>query len=77
MSALRSEIISYINIIPEYRLAAIKPLLVVLSGAEVERVTFDDLTEDERAELLNCIACLDINLHDIHGRNILTEALWL
>lgn len=35
------------------------------------------LTEDERASLLNRIACLDVDLHGLHGRNILSEALWL
>ena len=40
-------------------------------------VKLHELTEDERAELLNHIACLDVNLHDVHGRNMLTEALWL
>ena len=36
-----------------------------------------ELTEDERAALLSKLACLDVNLHDLHGRNILSEALWL
>ena len=40
-------------------------------------VKLHKLTEDERAALLNRIACLDVSLHDLHGRNILTEALWL
>ena len=40
-------------------------------------VKLHELTEDERAKLLNRISCLDVNLHEIHGRNILTEALWL
>ncbi|HCS76080.1 MAG TPA: hypothetical protein DIW17_19685 [Clostridiales bacterium] len=40
-------------------------------------VKLHELTEDERAALLNRIACLDVSLHDLHGRNILTEALWL
>lgn len=35
------------------------------------------LTEDERARILNRIACLDVSLHDVHARNILSEALWL
>ena len=35
------------------------------------------LTEDERAALLSRMACLDVNLHEIHGRNTLTEALWV
>jgi len=40
-------------------------------------VKLHELTEDERAALLNRIACLDVDLHGLHGRNILTEALWL
>jgi len=40
-------------------------------------VKLHELTEDERASLLNRIACLDVNLHDIHGHNILSEVLWL
>ena len=40
-------------------------------------VKIHELTDDERASLLNKIACLDVNLHDLHGRNILSEALWL
>ena len=35
------------------------------------------LTEDERACLLSKIACVDVSLHDLHGRNVLSEALWL
>ena len=40
-------------------------------------VKLHGLTEDERAALLNRIACLDVSLHDLHGRNILSEILWL
>jgi DNA-binding transcriptional MerR regulator len=36
-----------------------------------------ELTEDERAILLSRLACLDTDLHVLHGRNILSEALWL
>ena len=35
------------------------------------------LTEDERARLASRLACLDVDLHDLHGRNILSEILWL
>ena len=35
------------------------------------------LTDDERAALLNRIACVDVDLHNLHGRNVLSEALWL
>ena len=40
-------------------------------------VKLHELTEDERAVLLSRLACLDSNLHELHGRNILSEALWL
>lgn len=40
-------------------------------------IKLHELTEDERALLLSRLACLDINLHDLHGRNLLSEALWL
>jgi DNA-binding transcriptional MerR regulator len=40
-------------------------------------VKLHELTEDERAVLLSRLACLDINLHDLHARNVLSEALWL
>jgi len=40
-------------------------------------VKLHELTEDERAHLLSRLACLDVNLHDLHGRNILSEVLWL
>ena len=40
-------------------------------------VKISKLTEDERAQLLSRLARLDINLHDVHGRNILSEILWL
>lgn len=40
-------------------------------------VKLHELTEDERARLLSRIACLSDDLHDLHGRNILSEAIWL
>ena len=40
-------------------------------------IKLHQLTEDERAGLLSRIACLDVDLHGLHGRNILSEALWL
>ncbi|WMC93645.1 MerR family transcriptional regulator [Kineothrix sp. MB12-C1] len=40
-------------------------------------VKLHELTEAERAHLLSRLACLDVNLHELHGRNILSEALWL
>jgi len=40
-------------------------------------VKLHGLTEDERAMLLSRLACLDVNLHDVHGRNLLSDMLWL
>jgi DNA-binding transcriptional MerR regulator len=40
-------------------------------------VKLHELTEDERAFLLSRLACIDTNLHELHSRNILSEALWL
>ena len=40
-------------------------------------VKLHELTADERASLLSRMACLDVNFHVLHGRNILSEALWL
>ena len=40
-------------------------------------VKLHELTEEERAVLLSRFACLDTNLHEWHGRNVLSEALWL
>lgn len=40
-------------------------------------VKLHELTEEERAVLLSRLACLDTNLHELHARNILSEALWL
>lgn len=40
-------------------------------------VKIHELTEDERAHLLSRLACLDVDLHSLHGRNILSEVLWL
>jgi DNA-binding transcriptional MerR regulator len=39
-------------------------------------IKLHELTEDERAHLLNRMACVE-NLHELHARNILSEALWL
>ena len=40
-------------------------------------VKLHELTEAERAHLLSRLACLDVNLHDLHGHNMLSEILWL
>ena len=51
MSALRAEVIEYVNLIPEEKLPAIKPLLFMLSteqDAILEKLADDDLTDEER-----------------------------
>lgn len=40
-------------------------------------VKLHELTDEERAQLLSRFACLDLDLHVLHGRSILSEALWL
>jgi DNA-binding transcriptional MerR regulator len=40
-------------------------------------VKLHELTQEERANLINRIACLDVDLHDLHGRHLLSEAVWL
>lgn len=45
--------------------------------AEKPPVKLHELTEDERAELLSRLACVKLDLHQIHGHDILSEALWL
>ena len=47
VTALRKEMYSYIDTIPEYRLKALKPLLADL--AEPDFVIETDLTDEERA----------------------------
>ena len=58
------------------RIGAIDEIIEKLAASKPP-VKLHALSEDERAALLNRIACLDVNLHDLHGKNILTEALWL
>lgn len=58
------------------RIDAIDEMIEKLSDSKPP-VKLHELTEDERAGLLNRIACLDVNLHDVYGRHILSEALWL
>ena len=60
----------------QYRIEAIDEVIEKLTISKPP-VKLHELTEDERAALLNRIACLDVDLHGMHGRNILTEALWL
>jgi hypothetical protein len=47
MSALREEILDYINEIPDDRLYALRPLLVIL--ADDQCAVESDLTDEERA----------------------------
>ena len=51
MSVLRKEIIEYVNLIPEEKLSALKPLLIMLSvesGMILEELNDNDLTVEER-----------------------------
>ena len=54
MSTLKSELINYINDIPEEKLRAIKPLLHMLSKEDdyLEKISFDELTPEERESVL-------------------------
>ena len=58
------------------RIGAIDEIIEKLKASKPP-VKLHSLTEDERAALLNKIACLDVDLHDLHGRDILSEVLWL
>jgi len=58
------------------RIDAIDEIIEKLTNSKPP-VKLHELTEDERALLLNKFACLDLDFHDLHGRNILSEALWL
>ena len=51
MTALRAEIIEYLELIPEEKLYALKPLLFMLSAESttiLEKLTNDDLSDEER-----------------------------
>ena len=58
------------------RIDAIDEIIESVTNSKPQ-VKMHELTEDERAHLLSRLACLDVNLHDVHGRNVLSEALWL
>jgi hypothetical protein len=58
------------------RISAIENIIERLQN-ETPPVIAHELTEDERARVLNGLACLDLDLHDVHGRNMLSETLWL
>ena len=51
MTALREELIKYVELIPEEKLLALKPLLFMLSDESttvLEKLTDDDLSDEER-----------------------------
>ena len=50
MSALRDELVGYLNAIPDDKLVVLKPLLHMLSNElyDIERVHFSDLSSEER-----------------------------
>ena len=51
MTALREELIEYVGLIPEEKLPALKPLLLMLSTESatiLEKLTDDDLSDEER-----------------------------
>ena len=58
------------------RIDAIDEIIEKLEASKPP-VKLHELTEAERAALLNKIACLDVDLHDLHGKNLLSETLWL
>jgi len=47
MTAIRKEVLDYINDIPDNKLAALKPLLLLLSD-DNELIIETDLTDDEK-----------------------------
>lgn len=55
MSAIKTELIDYINKLPDYKLIALKPMFQMISTDElaiIEKIRFDDLEEDERQAIL-------------------------
>ena len=57
-TALKQEIISYVNDIPDDFLLAIKPLLAKLSNdvMHIEALDFDDLTKTEKQASVKAVA---------------------
>jgi hypothetical protein len=55
MSALKRELIEQINSIPDDKLINLKPIINMIyeDTAFVEEVSFDDLTEEEKAAVLD------------------------
>ncbi|MDR0287510.1 MAG: MerR family transcriptional regulator [Clostridiales bacterium] len=58
--------------VAENKIGAIDKLTARLAMSE-PAVKMHKLTEDERARLLGRLACVE----DLHGRSVLSEALWL
>jgi len=54
MTALKKELMNYINDIPDERLYAIKPLLYMLAEDTfvIEKVDFEDLTNEEKESVI-------------------------
>ena len=55
MSAIKQELISYINNLPDYKLYAFKPMFELVSldeVIEIEKVDFDDLDDDDKLAVL-------------------------
>ena len=52
MMAIRDELITYMHAIPEKKLEAIRPLLVMLFNESLEYVSFDELDEEEKAAVI-------------------------
>lgn len=53
MSTLKNELITYINDIPDDKLKAIKPLLLMMydDSITLEKIDYSDLTEDEKVSI--------------------------
>jgi len=60
MSAIRAQLINYINEIPDYKLESIKPLLKMLLDDTVfiEKINFDDLSDIDKEDVLEARADL-------------------
>lgn len=55
MSAIRAELLNYINQLPDYKLVALKPMFEMISTDEVtiiEKINFEDLEDDEKQAVL-------------------------
>jgi len=54
MTALKQNLIDCIRDIPDEKLSAIQPLLVMLYNdtITIEKVSFDEITEDDRASII-------------------------